>query len=311
MGCERRLGAPCHRGGGDYLRTNRRIDVRASAAAVKSARGLDPELQPEACASQMARWLVALGLGIGAFLPPAAAGSGKAEALYQRGEMAAAASLARSQHSAEGYSLASKATLVQAAYLSPDAQKQALFELAAADARQALALEPDHVDAHLQLAIALGQLAELKNPISAHVGGYAEEGKALLDQALALDPDNEWAQALLGMWHLRVVHHAGAALAAQLYGASRETGVGLCLQAIGDARSVLALKYGCAAVLVELDFDQFEDTAEQALAAVKDAAAGDAAESLVQAEAARLLASLKSGAFARAHRDARESELVP
>src|SRR5919106_228395 len=182
---------------------------------------------------------------------------------------------------------------------------------AAADARQALALEPDHVDAHLQLAIALGQLAELKNPISAHVGGYTEEGKALLDQALLLDPDNEWAQALLGMWHLRVVHHAGAALAGQLYGASRETGVGLCLQAIGGARSALALKYGCAAVLVELDFDQFEDTAERTLAAVKDAAARDAAENLVQAEATRLLDELKSGAFERSRRDARESELVP
>ncbi|HYZ26883.1 MAG TPA: hypothetical protein VE592_10505 [Geminicoccaceae bacterium] len=254
---------------------------------------------------------MALGLSIGAFSPAPAAGPGEAETLYQRGDMAAAASLARSLNSAEGFSLASKATLVQAAYLSPDTEKQALFELAAADARQALALEPDHVDAHLQLAIALGQLAELKNPISAHVGGYAEEGKALLDQALLLDPDNEWAQALLGMWHLRVVHHAGAALAGQLYGASRETGVGLCLQAIGGARSALALKYGCAAVLVELDFDQFEDTAERTLAAVKDAAARDAAENLVQAEATRLLDELKSGAFERSRRDARESELVP
>jgi hypothetical protein len=255
--------------------------------------------------------LVAFGLSIGAFSPVAAAGPGEAEALYQRGDMAGAASLARSLSSADGFSLAAKATLVQAVYLSPDAEKQALFELAATDAREALALQPDHVDAHLQLAIALGQLAERENPISAHVGGYAEQGKALLDQALALDPDNEWAQALLGMWHLRVVHYAGAALADRLYGASRETGVELCLQAIGGPSSALALKYGCAAVLVELDFDQFEDTAEQTLAAVKDAAAGDAAESLVQADATRLLAALKSGAFERSRRDARESELIP
>jgi hypothetical protein len=214
--------------------------------------------------------------------------------LYQQGDMAGAASLARSLDSANGFALAAKATLVQARYLSPDIAKRGLLELAAADAKNALALDPDQVDAHLQLAIALGQLAELEDPISAHVNGYATEGKALLDQALALDPGNEWARALSGMWHLRVVHRAGEALADSLYGASRTTGVALCSDAIDRTDAALALKYGCALTLIELDPDAFSGTAEQVLLTLKEAPARDAADRLVQAEAAHLLAEIKS-----------------
>jgi hypothetical protein len=75
--------------------------------------------------------------------------------------------------------------------LSPDADKQGLVEQAAADAEAALARDPDQVDALLQLAIALGQLAGLEDPVTAHVNGYARQGKALIDRALALDLGNE------------------------------------------------------------------------------------------------------------------------
>jgi hypothetical protein len=245
-------------------------------------------------ASSIAGLLIALGLLVAATSSGAAAGLDQAEALYEQGDMAGAAALARSLGSAEGFALAARATLVQGAYLSPAAQKQALFELAAADAKEALALDPDQVDAHLELALALGHLAELEDPISAHVNGYAKEGKALLDQALALDPDNAWAQALLGIWHLRIVQRAGAALAGSLYGADRETGLELCSQAMGTAGEALALRYGCARALVDLDREAFAGEAERTLAEIKETRARDVADALAQAEAARLLAQLKS-----------------
>ena len=210
--------------------------------------------------------------------------------------MAGAAALARALNSAEGFALAARATLVQGAYLSPAGAKQALFELAAADAEAALAREPDRVDAHLQLAMALGHLAELEDPLSAHVNGYAAKGRELLERALALDSGNGWAPALLGLWHLRIVARAGDALAASLYGASREAGVALCAQAMAAPHAALALQHGCAVALVELDPERFGDTAERTLAGIKDARARDAVDGLVQAEAARLLAGLKSEA---------------
>ena len=179
--------------------------------------------------------LIVLCMVVGAPAPLVAAGLGDAEARYEQGDMAGAATLARALASAKGFALAARATLVEAIYLSPDADKQALVERAAADAEAALVRDPNHVDAQLQLAIALGQLADLEDPLSAHVNGYAKQGKALIDRALALDPDDAWAHALLGMWHLRIVARAGDALAASLYGASRKTGVELCAQAIGRA----------------------------------------------------------------------------
>jgi hypothetical protein len=257
-------------------------------------------------------WLLALGLALGgAVAPAAAAGLGEAEALYQQGEMAEAASMARSLDSAEGFTLAAKATLVQAAYLSPQPEKQALFELAATDAKEALALDPKEVDAHLQLALALGYLAEMEDPISAHVNGYAKDGKAMLDQALALDPGNQWARALLGIWHLRIVQRAGDTLAQSLYGASRETGIELCSQTTAERRGALALRYGCAVALIELDPDQFADPAGRTLAAIEAAKAEDAADGLVQAEAARVLEAIKSGGFRRPRPAAGESGLIP
>jgi hypothetical protein len=259
----------------------------------------------------MAALPIVLGLVNEASSPVAAAGLGEAEARYERGDMVGAASLARSVASAEGFALAAKATLVQATYLSPMAEKQALLELATTDAKEALALDPDQVDAHLQLAIALGQLAELGGPISAHVNGYAKEGKALLDRALALDPDSAWARALLGIWHLRIVQRAGDALAEGLYGASRAAGVELCSTTLAGIHAALALRYGCALNLVELDPDEFEDTAEVTLAKVKDSAPRDAAERLAQAAATRLLDELKSGTFQRSGRAAGESGIVP
>jgi hypothetical protein len=240
----------------------------------------------------MARLLIVLCMLVGAPAPLVAAGLGDAEARYGRGDMAGAAAVGRSLASAKGFALAARATLVEAVYLSPAADKQALVEQAAADAEAALARDPRHVDAHLQLAIALGQLAELEDPLSAHVNGYASRGKALIDQALALDPDNPWAHALLGMWHLRIVARAGDALAASLYGASRKTGVALCAQAIAGRHEALALRYGCARLLWELDPDRFAVTAERALAAIKQAQPGDAADRLVQAAAKRWLAEL-------------------
>jgi hypothetical protein len=253
------------------------------------------KLPPAPPPASIATWLLSLVMLTAAPLSRAfAADLGEAEALYEQGDMIGAATLARSLDTASGFALAAQATLVEATYLSPDADKRALFERAAGDAQAALAQDPNQVDARLQLAIALGQLAELEDPLTAHLSGYAREGKALIDQALAVDPDNEWARALLGMWHLRIVERAGDALAESLYGANRAQGIALCSDAMAGPHWALALKFGCARVLIELDPDQFAGTAEQTLAAVKQAQAHDAADRLVQGAAERLLANLKT-----------------
>jgi type IV secretory pathway VirB2 component (pilin) len=95
------------------------------------------------------------------------------------------------------------------------------------------------------------------------------------------------------MWHLRIVERAGDALAANLYGATRAAGVELCAAALAAPHEALALKYGCARTLLELDPEQFAISAGEALAAVKQAQPRDAADRLVQAAAERLLAKVE------------------
>jgi hypothetical protein len=206
-----------------------------------------------------------------------------ARALYQQGAMTAAATRARDADGPDGLALAARATLVEALYLAPPAAQVTLLERAIADGRAALAQAPDHYDAHLQLAMALGALAEVEGPISAHLKGHAHEGGQLLERARELAPAGDpWPDGLLGIWHLRVVHYGTAPLARELYGASAETGLSLCRRAAAEAPAVLALRYGCAIAMLELDPDGLGDEARAELSAILARSPSDAAERWVQ-----------------------------
>ncbi len=231
------------------------------------------------------RGLVALGLLAGLLLGGdawAADDLAAAQALYDQGGMRAAARLARTAGGADGLTLAARAALVDAFYLVPEADRSKLLERAAADAREALAVAPDYEPAYLQLAIALGQMAERADPITAHLNGYATEGRALLKRARALAPDDPWPDGLLGIWHLQLVRHGSAVLAAEFYGASEAEGVELCRRAAGRAPEAIALRYGCAVSMLELDPARLGPEARRELVAIIQMPAADAAERLVQ-----------------------------
>ena len=239
---------------------------------------------PSAQVRRRSAWSLALVLGLDG--RAAADDLATARALYQRGEMRAAAELARRLGGVDGLTLAARATLVDALYLAPKADRSALLERAARDARKALALDPDDEAALLQLALALGQMAERAGPITAHLEGYATEGHQLLERARSLAPDDPWPDGLLGIWNLQLVRHGSAVLAAELYGASAAEGLRLCRQAADQAPSAIALRYGCAVSMLELDPERHGDEALQSLIAITRMPAADAAERLVQ-QAAR------------------------
>lgn len=241
----------------------------------------------------------AVGLGTLAMgLAAAAHGQDLAEAraLYDRGVMLKAAELARGFGTADGHALAAEATLVAAIYRVPGGPDRGLLRQAADDAQAALALDPNHLQAHLRLAVALGYLGEA-DPIHAHLDGTAHQGKALLDRALALAPDSAWAHGLLGVWHLRVVKHAGPMLAESLYGASLEQGRAQCREAASLAPEILAVRFGCAVALLEADPRRYTQDALKILDTVARLPAGDAATQLIRADARRRLDLLRSGAL--------------
>jgi hypothetical protein len=252
----------------------------------------DRTRRPRQARAKDRAWLRAAAIGLAALgllstLPlagEARAGNdlAAAQALYQRGEMRAAARLARKAGGAQGLTLAARAALVDALYLAAEVDKSALLDRAAADARAALTAAPDYEPAYLQLAIALGQMAERIDPITAHVSGYADQGRALLQRARALAPADPWPDGLLGIWHLQLVRHGSAALAAEFYGASEADGVTLCRQATARAPKAIALRYGCALSMLELDPERLGPEAIGELTAISRMPAADAAERLVQ-----------------------------
>lgn len=216
-------------------------------------------------------------------------GLAEAEALYADGAFARAATVGRALDTAEGYALAARAMLVEGSYVAAAEEKPAVFEQAARDARDALDRDPRHVDAHLQLAVALGHIAERKDPVTAHMQGYAQRGRSLLDAALDLDPGYPWTHGLLGVWHLQVVRYAGPALAEELYGASESDGLEHCAEADRGAPDELVLRFGCAVSLLNLDPGTHDRAVVDTLKAITGGTPDDAAERLVQREARKLL----------------------
>ena len=137
----------------------------------------------------MRRWLVGL-LWLLVAAKGAAADLGEAQRLYAAGNMLEAARVARAAGTADGFALAAKATLVDALYIAPAAERDMLLRVAVEDADRALELDPDHVSAMLRLAVTLGHLAEGEDLVSAHLKGYGHQGRELLERAVALRPDD-------------------------------------------------------------------------------------------------------------------------
>ncbi len=205
----------------------------------------------------------------------------KAKHLYHIGEYRDSAKLARIIGTANAFSLAAKATLVEATFIAPDEDKLILFQQAIKDAEAALAREPGHIDAHLQIALALGSIADLKHPIIAYLKGYATEGKHHLDIAFSIAPENAWVNGLLGIWHLQIVNHASALLADNIYNAKINDGLYYCNKAKQMKGVDLQILYGCAVSLYDFNEKPYTKQAYNLLKLIVEKKPGDVTESYV------------------------------
>ena len=209
----------------------------------------------------------------------------KAEQLYLEGDFRNSARIARTINSASAYSLAAKATLVEATFIAPDKDKLILFEQAIKDAEAALKLDANYLNAHLQIAMALGSIADLKHPITAYLKGYATQGKEHLDIALSIAPENAWANGLLGIWHLQVVNNATNLLADNIYNANMNDGLYHCEKAERSSNNNLQILYGCAISLYEFNKEPYKNMACELFEAIVKRKPLDVTESYVLQQA--------------------------
>jgi len=217
-----------------------------------------------------------------------------AAGLYASGQYEAAAEAAAREETAAGDALAARA-LLAAARFAPKSQRRGLVDRANAIARDAIRRDSSYAEGYLQLAVALGYRGRSLGSYQAHAIGLADDAREAIDAVLALEPDNAWALALSGAWHLEIVAEAGPLLASALYNAERTRGIDDIRTAIANADGNPIILHQCALQLLAHDARAFGPEAERALLAAMRAHGRDAFERHTVRRADRLLRAYRGG----------------
>lgn len=205
--------------------------------------------------------------------------------LYVAGQYAAAADIAQQEsHSSESLAFAARAALA-ACVVGGDGE--VMLQRAERNARAALALNPDSVDARLQLAVVYGMRGRRASLAEAFARNYAPRGRRLIDEALALAPASAEAEAVLGAWHLEIIRRSGR-VGAITYGARVGEGIAAFERArtLAPDNAAIALQYALA--LAELDAAQHSERIGLLLNAIQELTPLDALEAYSQSVASRL-----------------------
>lgn len=229
------------------------------------------------------------------FLLSAATPYEKAVHLYENGKFVMAASLAETADTASSLALAARAILAHAVYVADRSKRDAEVQKGAELARKALAIDPGHVEAHLQLVVALHQQALTTTPINAYFLGYAAESLTHIKAALSVDPSNHWAHALLGGWHFEIVRLAGPVLSRILFEAELKIGRAEFTKAITLKPQSLLIQYEWARALLLNDPDSNRTEAVQLLNSALEATPADYLDKLIAIRARTVLDAMTSG----------------
>ena len=236
-------------------------------------------------ASALAAWIIVT----------AATPYDEATRLFERGQYREAATLAAKGNTASSLALAARASLVYAIYMADPFQRPIEVEKGAAFASKALDLDPDLVEARLQLVVALHQQSRAASPISAFFLGYADEARIHLDKALRLDPNNPWIHSLLGGWHFEVVRRAGPLLAENLYAATLKDGRIAFSKAKKLMPRNIVMQYYFARALLQTDPDTYRKEAVRELETTLAIQPANHLDKVIAIRARTILDAVKTG----------------
>jgi tetratricopeptide (TPR) repeat protein len=225
--------------------------------------------------------------GAQAAIPP------RAQEAYDDGRFIMAATLSEAEGSADALAFAARARIADAVTRDDGACGECLLR-AEQTAEAAIKRDANLADAYVQLAVAMGFRGRLVGVAEARSQNMAEKGRAAIDKALELDPNNLWARASSGGWHLEIVHRAGAILAAIVYGAHEDEGLKLFRDALAADPTNLVVHYQFALSVLALDVKRFRAEAAKALADGDSDPRKDALTRLMRERADKLRELLKT-----------------
>ena len=217
-----------------------------------------------------------------------------ARTAYIEGRFMEAAELAESLGTSEGFALASKSVTIQAYYISPDDEKDALFERALALAQEAVRSDPDDPEAHIQLSHVMGRHGQTIGVMESATKGYADRIRDTVENALRLSPEMPEAHLSMGMWHSEVVSTLGSFMADMMFGADEDDAIEFYERALEGApeEKIVPLEYAIG--LLDLDDDEYREQARRLLQRAIELPAKDAYDDLIHQKAVETLAALDS-----------------
>ena len=241
---------------------------------------------------------------------PTAAGATQTPlSLYQAGQFQQAEAAGVAENDSQGFAIAARAVLADDMMRAEPCLE--CLEHAETLARQAIAADPNRPEGHIYLAAAIGYEARIVGNIAAQSKGLASEAKRELDAALAADPNDAWALAALGSWHIEIVRSAGPTLARWLFGARLESGQDYYAKAIAIAPRNLVIRYQYALTLAALDLPGYQKDIESELSYAAAGSPSSAYETFARGRARELLDTLKRGDTAAAQRLVRRDQGYP
>lgn len=226
------------------------------------------------------KWLCAF--FILAFLPGPAALADPVEQAFASGRFLQSAELARREGGADNLARAARAVLADAVIRGEPMWER--LEEAETLARQAVRLDPDHVEGRLQLAISLSLKARLMSTRDALDSGYGGVSRDLVRSVVEADPGNVYAHGFLAVWNIEVVRRGGG-LGSAFMGASVRKGRTHYRKALATGEADPALHWQYARALAALNARKYEDEITACLERAISSRADDTLTRIMQARA--------------------------
>ena len=212
---------------------------------------------------------------------------------FSEGRYSEAASVADTSHAPDNLAFAARSLLAEAMSDEDYSVSPRLVEQAETLAREALRDAPDHIEARLQLAIALSLKARPMTTREARRTGYGDDAKRLADSVLSDDPDNTYAHGFLSVWHVEV-RRRGGAIGASIMGASVKKARRHYQAATALSPDDAAIHWQYARALTALNAKKYHAEIDAALAQAIGCSADTRLEQVMQARALDLQSALKT-----------------
>jgi len=177
----------------------------------------------------------------------------RAWALYHSGEFQRAVEVGLGAGGA-GVTVANKAACVYANYLeSREKDRLVLFLEAAERARELATESPANPNAWYWQAYALGRYSQGISVARALAQGLGKRIKESLEKTIDLQPRHADAHVALGAFHAEVIDKVGSLIGGMTYGARKETGLKMFVNALAlNPESAMAmLEYARGLVMLE------------------------------------------------------------